>query len=75
MFYSTCIFIYTHSNKHVINKGGFYNLELIFYLDIKRDIVIESKTVTSDESIYPGDPIYQGDIVIKVTYMPRWPGC
>ena len=57
MFYSTCIFIYTHSNKHVINKGGFYHLELMFYLDIKCDIVIESKTVTSDESIYPGDPI------------------
>ena len=57
MFYSTCIFIYTHSNKHVINKGGFYNLELMLYLDIKGDIVIESKSITSDESIYPGDPI------------------
>ena len=56
MFYSTCIFKYTHSDKHVINKGGFYNLELIFYLDIKGDIVIESKTVT---------------LFIKVTYMPR----
>lgn len=38
------IVIYTHSNKHVINKVGFYNLELMFYLIFE-----------DDRAVYQGD--------------------